>query len=686
MRQAEAKKRIDILKDEINHHRYLYHVEDTQKISDAAFDSLKNELKDLEEQFPELVTPDSPTQRVEGEVRKGFRKLKHFVPMLSIDDAFIREDIEKWLKRIEKLGVKGPEMFCEVKMDGVATAIRYADGVLDKAITRGTGKEGEDITHNIKTVSAIPLKLRQPTKTDIEDLRKLGVSMAVVRALEDVSSLSVEVRGEVYFPKSTFEAFNKESKKDGKEFANPRNAAAGTIRQLDPKIAATRGLKFFGYSIPDGLKLSAHEQEHEIMRMLGLPVNKMVLTTGSIEDVERFYEKLVKERDKLDYWTDGVVVQVNKRADFKKLGRAGKAMRGMVAWKYPAEEAVTKLLDVIWSVGRTGAVTPVATLEPVVVAGTTVQHASLHNMDEIKRLGVKKGDTVVIYKAGDIIPKVTGAIENLRDGEEVAIREPKKCPACDGPVERTGKEVALVCKNKDCFARQLQRISYAVGKSGLDIDGLGERTIEQLVDKGMVQNISDLYRLSEGDLLELEGFAEVSAKKLVDEIAARKEIGLANFLTALGIKHVGSETALRVAEEFTTLEKVMRQGVEDFVRVEDVGDIVAESLYGYFQDEANRKMIADMMALGVRIGTQKAKTGALSGKTFVLTGTLQHMTRGEAKMAIQSLGGRVSGSVSANTDFVVVGEDPGSKAKKAGALGVKTLKEKEFFAMLGAQI
>ncbi len=686
--KSEAIKRVNKLRAEIAHHRYLYHVLDTQEISDAALDSLKHELNLIEEEYPELVTKNSPTQRVAGAIKDGFKKVDHSSRMLSIEDAFSKEEVEKWIERlVARFSIKKTDLFCEVKMDGLAMALRYNEGVLEKAITRGTGKVGEDVTHNARAIESIPLELRQPTSGELSKLKRSGVASEVIDMLKDVEKLTIEIRGEVYFPKTAFNILNKAQKKDGKSlFANPRNAAAGTIRQLDPSVTAHRQLAYFGYAIATEIGLSTHEQEHQVMRLLGVPINPIMKVCKNADQILRFYEKLIEQRDSLDYWTDGVVINLNDSKSFSKVGVAGKAPRGALAWKYPAEEATTKLISVDWSVGRTGVLTPVAQLSPVWIAGTTVQHASLHNIDEIKRLDVRVGDTVIIHKAGDIIPKVVRVLDNLRNGDEKKIKVPEKCPVCGCKVGRREGEVAIVCESRNCYARLRQRIIYAIGKNGFDIDGLGKRTIDQLLETGLIHNTASLFEVKKDEFLTLDGFAEVSAEKLYNEIQSKRRITLPRFLTALGIAHVGSETALRIAEHFSTLDAIMRASEEDLNGVEDVGPVVAAAVSEYFQSERHRRYIADFQKHGGEIVAQAKRSGALSGKTFVLTGTLQHMTRDEAKGAIIVLGGRVSSSVSKDTDVVVVGEKPGTKARKAKGLGVKCLNEREFFAMIGGEI
>jgi len=684
MNREKAKIRIDKLKAEISHYRYLYHVLDRGEISEAALDSLKHELKGLEDEFPEFVTDDSPTQRVAGGVKDGFSKVKHAVKMMSIEDVFSKEEFEAWYLRLARFGVASPEIFCEVKMDGLAVSLLYEDGVLKLAATRGTGKEGEDVTANIRTIEDIPLKLRKLEDEDFDRLKAAGASEELLGNLADINSLDVEIRGEIYMTKRHFEELNVREKAASRNgFANPRNAAAGTLRQLDSGVVAERKLSFFGYSLVTDLGQTTHEQEHLIIQLLGAPVNPMMRKVSGVDGVVKFRDELIEARDDLDYWTDGVVVLVNDSADLARLGAVGKAMRGMIAWKFAAEEATTVLKDVIWSVGRTGALTPVAEFEPVWVAGTMVKHASLHNIDEINRLGVKIGDTVIIHKAGDIIPKVVRVLDKLRTGDEDDIVPPKRCPICGENVIRVKGESALICRNIGCVAKQRQRIIYAVGKDGFDIDGLGEQTIDQLLDEGLIHNIASLFKLKKEDLLELDGFGEVSADKLIREIYDSRRIVLSKFLTALGIKHVGSLTALRIAEKFVSLDRVMRAKVSDFLEVDDVGDVVAQSIYSYFQQEHVRRNIADFLKDGGEILDQPFVNGALDGKTFVLTGTMEGLSRREAKAAILAQGGSVSGSVGSSTDYVVAGEKAGSKLAKARKLGIVVLNEKEFFDMLG---
>ena len=673
MTKAQAAKRIEALRHEVNHHRYLYHVLDRQEISDTVLDALKHELFLLEQQFPELVTNDSPTQRVGGEAAEAFQKVPHERPMLSMEDVFTPDEFNDWYRKLavrarqEKL-----EVYCMVKLDGLAVSLTYTGRVLTMAATRGDGKVGEDVTHTVRTIESVPLRLREPTVAE----RK------VLPFLKSVPH-KIEVRGEVYMPVKAFEAMNRAREKAGeKTFANPRNVAAGSIRQINPKMAAERPLAFIAWDLVTDLGQATHVQDMEILKALGFVVSREDMVARSPREVESFWKRTQARRSKLPFWVDGTVVRVNDNALSDRLGVIGKTPRGLVAWKFPAEEVTTRLVGVSWTIGRTGVVTPVAELTPVWVGGTTVQHATLHNMDEIDRLGARIGDTVIVKKAGDIIPKVVQVLPDLRTGKEKRIQPPKEIDGA--PVYRKEGEVALYCSDVQSFDRRLRAISYAVGKDGIDIDGLGPKTVEQLLDGGLIAHVWDLYTLTKDDFLSLEGFAEVSARKLFDEIQRHETIELEKFVTALGIQHVGSETARDLASHFGTLEALMEASKDDLLAVEGVGEVMVGALMGFFGDHQNQIQIAAFLKQGGRV-TKFVRAGGntLEGKNFVLTGTLDSLSRDEAKKAILAQGGRVAGSVSAKTGFVVVGADPGSKLKNAQQLGVRLLNEWEFLVMLG---
>lgn len=664
MTKSEARERIKKLKEEVEHHRYLYHVLDKQEISDAALDALKHELYKLEQEWPEFLTADSPTQRVGGEALPEFKKVPHKTPMLSIEDVFSTEELLDWQKRIQKLAPTAKfEYYTEIKMDGLAISLIYEDGLLVQASTRGDGKIGEDVTQNIKTIESIPLKLRNAEKYPGR----------------------IEIRGEAYMTKEVFLKLNKEQAKlKLPAFANPRNASAGAIRQLDSKIMASRHLSFFGYAlISEKYARATHEANHELIKELGVPTNPNNILLKNLDEVEKYHKKIEGHRVKLPYWMDGIVVVINDEKTFERLGVVGKTPRGLVAYKFPAEQATTVIREVHWQVGRTGAITPVAVMDPVFVAGTTVQHATLHNMDEIKRLGVKIGDTVILVKAGDVIPKVLSALPRLRTGKEKNIHAPTKCPICGSALKQQADEVAIYCTNPKCFAQDKERLIHFVSKKAFDIDGLGEKIVEQLMNEGLVSAPADIFKLTEDELKSLERFAEKSAKNLVESIKAKKEITLARFIYALGIKHVGEETAVDLAKHFGALAKVRKATREDLEKIQNIGEVVAESVSAYFADKKNEELLDGLLGVGIRVKEEKVSTHQpFAGKTFVLTGTLEGLSRDEAKAKIRGLGGDVSGSVSKETDYVVAGSEPGSKFDKAQSLGVKIIDEKEFVKML----
>ncbi|MDD4332956.1 MAG: NAD-dependent DNA ligase LigA [Patescibacteria group bacterium] len=714
MNKIEIKKRIEKLREEINRYRYLYHVLDKSEISDAALDSLKNELFKLEMEYPEFITPDSPTQRIGGEPLDKFKKVEHSSVMHSLFDAFSEEDMRDWEERVIKnlssqppllirRGGAGGEVgyFCELKLDGLAMNLKYEKGAFQQGSTRGDGRVGEDVTNNLKTIESIPLALRLPTESE---LKKIGLAAAVIKkVLASIENGVIEYRGEAIMTKKVFEELNKKYKKEGRPLlANTRNGAAGSIRQLDPKLSAERKLDFYVYALATDLGMETHEQEIQLAHLLGFKTLKDVKFCRDLDEVFSFYKHCEAKREKLPFEIDGVVVKVNNLALWPVLGVVGKGPRYMMAYKFAAVQATTILNDVVWQVGRTGTLTPTAMLEPVHVAGVTISRATLHNMDEIKRLGVKIGDTVIIERAGDVIPKIIKNLPKLRTGKEKEIHVPKKCPMCDGEIERVKGEVAYRCENKNCYAVNLRRLMHWASKSAMDIEGLGPKIIEQLMKEGLVRDASDFYNLTVGDLEPLERFAEKSAENLVKAIAERKVVVLSRFLYALGIRHVGEESALllaaqitnsQIAHKFTnksvlTISEVSKYyqslSLEDLEKLEDVGPIVAQSIYDWFRDKHNIELLEKLEKAGVVIESQKLKVKSqnFTGKTFVLTGALESLTRDEAKAKIRELGGDVSSSVSQNTDYVVAGADPGSKYDKAVKLGVKVVDEKAFLSII----
>lgn len=700
MRKSEALKRIAALKKEINHHRYLYHVLDREEISDAALDSLKNELFKLEMEHHDLITPDSPTQRVAGKPLSKFKKVEHSTPMISLFDAFSPQDMRGWENRILKiLPNERFDYFCELKLDGLAISLVYENGRLVLGATRGNGRIGEDVTQNIRTIEAIPLALRRPEESE---LKKIGFNKGMIKRFWQVlDNGRLEIRGEVIMTKKVFNELNEKYKKEGKPLlVNPRNAAAGSIRQLNSKLTAERKLDFYSYALMDNLGLEKHEQELEIAKLIGVKVLKHNKYCRDLDEVLEFHNYWEKNKDKLPFYCDGVVVKVNKLAFWPRLGIVGKGPRYMMAYKFAAEQATTKVKDVIWQVGRTGSLTPTAMLEPVFVGGATISRATLHNMDEIKRLDLKIGDTVIIERAGDVIPKVVQVLPNLRSGKEKEIAPPRQCPMCEGAVEKIAGEVAYRCVNKNCFAVNLRRLTHWASKSAMDIDGLGPKIVEHLAGEGLVRDASDLYKLTEGDLKPLERFADKSAENLIKAIEEKKEVELPRFLYALGIRHVGEETAELLAKQITNyklqitnkaqisisemLKFYQKLTVEDLEKLEDIGPKVAESIYEWFHNSHNLDFLHKLEKNGVAIKPLKIvkKDLKLANKTFVLTGSLSGLTRDEAKAKIRELGGDVSLSVSKNTDFVVAGAEPGNKYDKAKKLGVKIVDDEEFLDMI----
>jgi len=670
MTKQQARQRIEKLKKLINYHRYLYHVLDRQEISDAALDSLKKELFDLEQKYPEFITPDSPTQRIGGKPLKEFKKVRHSRPMLSFNDAFSQQDIRDWLERISKLlnpgEIKKIDFYCELKLDGLAIELVYEGGIFKVGATRGDGLVGEDVTQNLKTIEAIPLRIGE-----------MGQGPTLPHLLV--------VRGEVFITKKEFERLNKEQKKAGLPvYANPRNVAAGSIRQLDPKITAQRHLDFYAYDLITDLGQKTHEQKHRILKTLGFKTNPHNKFCKDLQEVFQYYRYWQKHRQTLPYEIDGIVVQINNNKIFEKLGVVGKAPRAAIAYKFPLKQATTIIEDIKVQIGRTGAVTPVALLKPVKIGGVTISRATLHNEDEIKRLGVKIGDTVIVGRAGDVIPDIIKALPELRTGKEKEFKMPRNCPFCGSPLVKPKDEVVWRCPNPYCFARKKRELYHFVSKQAFDIEGLGPKIIDQLLDKGLISDPADLFKLKKGDLISLEGFAEKSAENLVKAIQARKKITLPCFIYALGIRQVGEETARDLVNYFGSLEKIKNASLEELEKITDIGLISAQSIYNWFHKKSNLEFLEKLKKVGVQITSQKpkAKSQKLRGLTFVFTGALESMTRDRAKEKIRNLGGNISESVSKKTDYVVVGKEPGSKYKKAKELGIKIIKEKEFLKMI----
>lgn len=669
--KEEAQKRIEKLRETIWDLNYHYYVLDNPTVSDASYDSLFRELMDLEIKHPEFFDANSPTQKVGGEPLKKFKSMPHKYPMNSLNDAFSEKELQAWYERMVRLvgedAIKKSGFYCELKMDGLATSLIYENGELSYALTRGDGKVGEDITNNIKTVKTIPLKLRNESK--ISSL---------------VDNKRVEIRGEVYMPTATFEALNAERKRSGEPlFANPRNAAAGSLRQLDPKITASRNLTFNGYSLL-GLDIKTHEEEHEVISELGLLADGRNKFCNNLEEVIELWYRWEKERSNLKFQIDGMVVNVNDEKLFAKLGVVGKAPRGAIAFKWPAEEATTKVLDITVQVGRTGTLTPVAHFDPVVVAGSTVSRATLHNQDEIDKKDIRIGDTVIIRKAGDVIPEVVKSIKELRTGQEKKFVMPKKCPICGSDVERKEGEAAFRCLNKNCYAVTFRELTHFVSKKAFDIDGLGPKILEKLISEGLIKDASDIFTLRVGDLEPLERFAEKSAVNVVEAVDNAKEIEMARFIYALGIRNVGEETAIDLAEKYQDVKNIEKASLEDISLIYDIGPVVAKSIFDYFHEEKNIEFIKRLIENGVKIKSPKKVEAkeTIKEKTFIFTGGLDSMTRDDAKALVRKYGGNISESVSNKVDYVVAGESTGSKYDKAKKLGVKIIDENEFLGLI----
>jgi len=672
MNKEEAKKRIEKLREAINHYRYLYHVKDTSEISDEALDSLKKELFDLEEEYPDLITPDSPTQRIGGKPLPKFEKFTHYKRMTSFNDAFSKEDIENWLNRNLKLLTdeekSNIDFYVEPKLDGLAIELIYKNGVLEIGATRGDGYIGENVTQNLKTIESIPLRIR--SKGDIEkDLKR------------EIDYAEIIVRGEAVLTKEEFKRINEERLKKGEEiYANPRNLAAGSIRQLDPKITSKRKLDADFYSLVSDLGQKSHSEEHEILEILGFKTNNRYnKICKNLEEVFDYYEDLNKKRTDLPYEIDGTVLVINNNRIFEKLGIVGKAPRAAIAFKFPQKEAATLLQDVEFQTGRTGVVTPVGILKPVVVEGVTISRTTLHNEDEIRRLDLKIGDTVIIARAGDVIPKVIKVLKEMRTGEEEEIAFPKECPACGGPLIK--KDALWYCLDENCFTRKYKEIVHFASKAAFNIIGLGPSIIKALLDSKLIVDAADLFTLKKGDLLELPLFKEKASSNLINAVQNSKRVTLPRFIYALSIKNVGNETADVLAERFHSIENLKKATREELDNITDIGEVVTESIFSFFNNKKNIEFIDKILKNGVEI-IYEEREEKLKGLTFVLTGTLLGITRDEAKERIRKLGGDVSSTVSQNTDYVVIGEKPGSKYDKAKKLGIKIIGEKEFYELI----
>ncbi|GIN87954.1 DNA ligase [Heyndrickxia sporothermodurans] len=661
MERMTAEKRVEELRNLLNQYNYEYHVLDRPSVPDAEYDQLMRELTQIEEQFHDLITTDSPTQRVGGEVLSAFEKVEHRIPMLSLGNAFNEADLRDFDRRVKQAVGEEVEYVCELKIDGLAISLRYENGLFIQGATRGDGTIGEDITTNLKTIRSIPLRLKQ--------------------------EFSIEVRGEAYMPKKSFEKLNLTKEENGEEpFANPRNAAAGSLRQLDSRIAASRNLDTFLYAIGDFSEtgVSTHSDGLDLLENLGFKVNKEREKCANIDEVLQYVQKWVEKRPNLPYEIDGIVIKVNSLDQQKELGFTAKSPRWAIAYKFPAEEVVTKLLDIELSVGRTGVITPTAILEPVRVAGTKVQRASLHNEDLIREKDIKLGDYVVIKKAGDIIPEVVNVLVERRTGEEQEFLMPSHCPECNSDLVRLEGEVALRCINPKCPAQIREGLIHFVSRNAMNIDGLGEKVISQLFSHQLIHDVADIYHLQKDQLLELERMGEKSVNNLLAAIQQSKSNSLEKLLFGLGIRHVGAKAAKTLAQQFGNMDVLISATRDELTSIQDIGEKMADSIVAYFENEEARQLIDELKQAGLNMSYNgpmpvqaESMTSVLAGKTVVLTGKLEQLNRNEAKEKLEALGANVTGSVSKKTDLVIAGADAGSKLAKANELGIEVWDEEK---------
>ncbi len=686
MNKQRAQERILKLRKLIDHHRYLYHILDKPEISDAALDSLKKELFDLEQQFTDLITPDSPTQRVGGKALEKFEKVSHLSPMLSLNDAFSEDDIRAWQARISKLLEKNYQtnFYCELKIDGLAVELVYQNGFLVVGSTRGDGFIGENVTANLKTIESIPLKL--PNKKEVLDrLRKEDGALGIIERFSRVNfPKEIIIRGEIFISKQEFQKINQLQRRNNlPSYANPRNLAAGSVRQLDPQITAARHLDSFAYDLLADLGQVTHEETHILLKALGFKTSPYNHPYKTINEIIDFRERIAQSRAKIPHEIDGIVVIVNNNIFFEKLGIIGKAPRGAIAFKFELRQGTTIVEQINIQVGRTGTLTPVAVLKPVKVGGVTISRATLHNEDEIRRLGLKIGDTVIVGRAGDVIPDVIKVLDELRTGKEKNFKMPSRCLVCASLIVKSkGKATIYRCDNKNCRAKKREYFQHFVSRKAFNIEGLGPQIIDQFIAGGLVSDPADLFFIKEPDLLSLERFANKSAYKMIQSIQSRRKINLPRFIYALGIGNVGERTSADLAVYFGTAIALSSASLEEIDKVKNIGPVVTRSIHDWFQDKANLAYFKKLLSL---IYVEKFNldiSSSIAGKTFVFTGTLSTMSRDEAKEKVRMLSGQISESVSDKTDFVVVGENPGSKAKEAKSKSIPILPESEFLKMV----
>ena len=669
--KQKALKRIIELRELINYHNKQYYVYDSPVISDAEFDKLMKELEKLEKEFPEFITPDSPTQRVGGEPLSSFAQVVHRVPMMSLSNAYTKEDLLDFKRRVEEVVGPDVEYVVELKIDGLAVSITYEDGVFTRAATRGDGEVGEDVTQNVKTIKSVPLKLDFP---------------------EGKRPKILEVRGEVYLPKEDFKKLNEEREEEGLPlFANPRNAAAGSLRQLDPKITAKRPLNIFLYGIGyyEGIEFTTHFEILKFFEEVGLRVNPYAKLFSNFSDAIDYCMSFIEKRHELPYEIDGMVIKVNSLEMQRKLGNTAKSPRWAVAFKFPAEQKETIIEDIIVRVGRTGVLTPTAILKPVKIAGSTVSKATLHNEDYIKEKDIMIGDTVIIEKAGDIIPEVVRSLKEKRTGKEKEFKMPDTCPECGGKVIRFPGEAAYRCTNVSCPAQVRRSIEHFVSRDAMDIRGLGPAIVNALLSNGIIKDAADLYYLKREDLLPLERMGEKSVANLLKAIEESKNRPLERLIYALGIPFIGSKAASILAEHYKSIDELMNASFEELIKIPEIGEKMAQSIVAFFKNEGVKKFIEKLKKAGVNTAGEienKNKDGILKGLSFVVTGTLKNYTRNEVKELIENLGGKVSESVSKKTDYLIVGEEPGSKLKKAQSLGIKIINEEEFLKLINGNV
>jgi DNA ligase (NAD+) len=670
-KNATVAKRIETLRDELRHHEYLYYVLDEPEISDVKFDRLMEELKKLEAEHPELVAPDSPSQRVGGAPRKGFETRKHSPPMLSLDNTYSMQELEDFDRRVRELsGRDQVDYVAEHKFDGLSISLVYESGLLTRAVTRGDGTTGEDVTANVRTIRSVPLRVASA------ELKKLRVPA------------DFEVRGEIVMPLRAFEVLNeRQQEQGGKIFANPRSAAAGTVRVLDPEITRSRQLDFYAYLLLVGGRtpMHLHSESLEALRKLHFKISPEWRICQSLDEVKKFIEAWETKREKLPYEVDGMVIKVDDIGLRQELGFTSKAPRWAVAYKYPARQETTVVNDVIFQVGRTGTLTPVAVLEPVQVGGVTVSRSTLHNMDEVERLGLRIGDTVIVERAGEVIPHVLKVVKEGKPRREIVV--PERCPVCHSRIQKNPEEVAYRCVNVSCPAKRREALLHFAGRHAMNIDGLGDKVVDQLLEKSMVKNVADLYELKLDEVAALDRMAEKSAQNLLDEIAASKNSSLARLIYALGIPFVGERTGQLLADHFGSLAKLAEATLEELEEVPEVGPKVSQSIAEFFSEPVNGELIRRLKDEGLKMTEKRAapEDTRFAGKTFVFTGALERRSRDEAGAEVARHGGKISSSVSKLTDYVVVGADPGSKFDKARSLGVTTLSEDEFDDLLAGR-